>query len=114
MGMSMVACGGNDTGSTDSGETTETTENTDSAESSDDSAAAETTEEPTEEAAAEDLSGAIATGGSTSVEDVIGSLSEAFMEEYRMWILHMIPTEAAPASPEHLTEPTIWDFPAVT
>ena len=55
MGMSMVACGGNDTGSTDSGETTETTENTDSAESSDDSAAAETTEEPTEEAAAEDL-----------------------------------------------------------
>ena len=82
MGMSMVACGGNDTGSTDSGETTETTENTDSAESSDDSAAAETTEEPTEEAAAGDLSGAIATGGSTSVEDVIGSLSEAFMEEY--------------------------------
>ena len=82
MGMSMVASGGNDTGSTDSGETTETTENTDSAESSDDSAAAETTEEPTEEAAAEDLSGAIATGGSTSVEDVIGSLSEAFMEEY--------------------------------
>ena len=69
-------------GSTDSGETTETTENTDGAESSDDSAAAETTEEPTEEAAAEDLSGAIATGGSTSVEDVIGSLSEAFMEEY--------------------------------
>lgn len=82
MGMSMVACGGNDTGSTDSGETTETTENIDGAESSDDSAAAETTEEPTEEAAAEDLSGAIATGGSTSVEDVIGSLSEAFMEEY--------------------------------
>ncbi|HIS27079.1 MAG TPA: phosphate ABC transporter substrate-binding protein [Candidatus Pullilachnospira intestinigallinarum] len=72
MGMSLAACGGKDAGNADSGETTEST---------DDGAAAETTEEPTGEAA-EDLSGAIATGGSTSVEDVIGSLSEAFMEEY--------------------------------
>lgn len=70
MGMSMVACGGNDSGS-------------DNSSAAEDTGDAETTEEPAEEeAASEDISGAIATGGSTSVEDVIGTLSEAFMEEY--------------------------------
>lgn len=71
MGMSMAACGSSDTGSSES-----------SSSSSDESAAADTADASTEEASTEDISGAIATGGSTSVEDVIGSLSEAFMEEY--------------------------------
>lgn len=64
MAAGLVACGGSE-----STATTGTTEST---------AATTTTESTAEETA--DLSGAVATGGSTSVEKVIGALSEAFME----------------------------------
>lgn len=77
MGMSMAACGGSDSGSSDSSSAAEDSS------TAEDTGDAEATEAPAEEeAASEDISGAIATGGSTSVEDVIGTLSEAFMEEY--------------------------------
>ena len=65
MAAGLVACGGSE-----STATTSTTEST---------AATSTTTESTAEETA-DLSGAVATGGSTSVEKVIGALSEAFME----------------------------------
>lgn len=65
MAAGLVACGGS--------ESTATTSTTDS------TAATSTTTESTAEETA-DLSGAVATGGSTSVEKVIGALSEAFME----------------------------------
>ena len=81
MGMSMAACGGNDSGSDNSSAAEDSSAADDTA--AEDTGDAETTEEPAEEeTASEDISGAIATGGSTSVEDVIGTLSEAFMEEY--------------------------------
>ena len=60
MAAGLVACGGS--------ESTATT-----------STAGSTTASTAEETTA-DLSGAVATGGSTSVEKVIGALSEAFME----------------------------------
>lgn len=65
MAAGLVACGGS--------ESTATTSTTDSA------AATSTTASTAEETTA-DLSGAVATGGSTSVEKVIGALGEAFME----------------------------------
>lgn len=65
MAAGLVACGGS--------ESTATTSTTDS------TAATSTTASTAEETTA-DLSGAVATGGSTSVEKVIGALSEAFME----------------------------------
>lgn len=65
MAAGLVACGGS--------ESTATTSTTDST-----AATSTTTESAAEETA--DLSGAVATGGSTSVEKVIGALSEAFME----------------------------------
>ena len=61
MAAGLVACGGS--------ESTATTGST----------AGSTTASTAEETTA-DLSGAVATGGSTSVEKVIGALSEAFME----------------------------------
>lgn len=64
MAAGLVACGGS--------ESTATTSTTDS------TAASTATESTAEETT--DLSGAVATGGSTSVEKVIGALSEAFME----------------------------------
>lgn len=70
MGMSMMACGAE--------KTSETQENAGTEETTEDGTAGSAQEETS----AEDISGAIATGGSTSVEDVIGTLSEAFMEEY--------------------------------
>ena len=65
MAAGLVACGGS--------ESTATTSTTDS------TAATSTTASTAEETTA-DLSGAVATGGSTSVEKVIGALGEAFME----------------------------------
>lgn len=65
MAAGLVACGGS--------ESTATTSTTDSTAAT--STAASTAEETTA-----DLSGAVATGGSTSVEKVIGALGEAFME----------------------------------
>ena len=64
MAAGLVACGGSE-----STATTSTTSST----------AGSTTASTAEETTA-DLSGAVATGGSTSVEKVIGALSEAFME----------------------------------
>ena len=64
MAAGLVACGGS--------ESTATTSTTGST-------AGSTTAGTAEETTA-DLSGAVATGGSTSVEKVIGALSEAFME----------------------------------
>ena len=64
MAAGLVACGGS--------ESTATTSTTGST-------AGSTTASTAEETTA-DLSGAVATGGSTSVEKVIGALSEAFME----------------------------------
>lgn len=64
MAAGLVACGGS--------ESTATTSTTGST-------AGSTTAGTAEESTA-DLSGAVATGGSTSVEKVIGALSEAFME----------------------------------
>lgn len=73
MVMSMAACGSTETGST-TGETTATTEESTEAKE-------ETTEEkPAEEATAE-LSGSVSTNGSTSMEKVIGVLSEQFMAD---------------------------------
>ena len=65
MAAGLVACGGS--------ESTATTSTIDS------TAATSTTASTAEETTA-DLSGAVATGGSTSVEKVIGALGEAFME----------------------------------
>ena len=64
MAAGLVACGGS-----------ESTATTSTAGSTAGSTTASTAEETTA-----DLSGAVATGGSTSVEKVIGALSEAFME----------------------------------
>lgn len=64
MAAGLVACGGS-----------ESTATTSTAGSTAGSTTASTAEET-----ATDLSGAVATGGSTSVEKVIGALSEAFME----------------------------------
>ena len=64
MAAGLVACGGS-----------ESTATTSTAGSTAGSTTAGTAEETTA-----DLSGAVATGGSTSVEKVIGALSEAFME----------------------------------
>ena len=64
MAAGLVACGGSESTATPS-----TTGST----------AGSTTASTAEETTA-DLSGAVATGGSTSVEKVIGALSEAFME----------------------------------
>ncbi|MDM8200931.1 phosphate ABC transporter substrate-binding protein [Fournierella massiliensis] len=64
MAAGLVACGGS-----------ESTATTSTAASTTGSTTASTAEETTA-----DLSGAVATGGSTSVEKVIGALSEAFME----------------------------------
>lgn len=64
MAAGLVACGGS-----------ESTATTSTAGSTAGSTTASTAEETTT-----DLSGAVATGGSTSVEKVIGALSEAFME----------------------------------
>lgn len=74
MGAGLVACG------SDSASTTAASDNTSKTTSG--SATEKATDGKTTAAAAEDLSGSIATGGSTSVEKVIGALSEAFMEEY--------------------------------
>ena len=65
MAAGLVACGGSE-----STATTSTTTGSTAASTATESTAEETT----------DLSGAVATGGSTSVEKVIGALSEAFME----------------------------------
>lgn len=70
-----AGCGSSsDTEDTAATETSETTEDT----------TEETTEDTTEDTAeaTADLSGTVATDGSTSMEAVIGYLSEAFMEEY--------------------------------
>lgn len=62
-GGTTAASGAEDTQSTDATEDTEASQSTDSA-------------------AAADLSGSISTNGSTSMENVIGALSEQFMNEY--------------------------------
>ena len=64
MAAGLVACGGSESTATPS--TTGSTAGSTSASTAEESTA--------------DLSGAVATGGSTSVEKVIGALSEAFME----------------------------------
>lgn len=74
MGASLAACG-SDSATTTAAEKT-TSGSTTSA------GTEKEADDKTSAAAAEDLSGSIATGGSTSVEKVIGALSEAFMEEY--------------------------------
>ena len=92
MATGLVACGGS-----------ESTATTSTAGSTAGSTTASTAEETTA-----DLSGAVATGGSTSVEKVIGALSEAFMEANPgvdrlswkptpAWTLLMIPPAAAQA-----------------
>lgn len=80
MGASLAACG-NDAASTTAAATKAATEANDTT----GAATKGETEADTEGDAAlpENLSGAVATGGSTSVEAVIGALSEAFMEEYQ-------------------------------
>ena len=61
MALSLAACGGNETAEEPAGSETGT-------------------EEPAEETAA--LSGTVNTNGSTSMEDVMGSLKEAFEAEH--------------------------------
>ncbi len=74
MGASLAACGSDSATTTAAEKTTSGSTTTAGTEKeADDKTSAEV---------AEDLSGSIATGGSTSVEKVIGALSEAFMEEY--------------------------------
>ena len=69
MALSLAACGGNETAEEPAGSETGT-------------------EEPAEETAA--LSGTVNTNGSTSMEDVMGSLKEAFEAEHgdvpEMWL----------------------------
>lgn len=65
MVMSMAACGGSESGTAESTETAQTEETKE--------------EEPTEETS--ELSGSVSTNGSTSMEKVIGILSEQFMAE---------------------------------
>ena len=71
MAMGLVACS--------TGDNSESSSSASS--SSNTSSTSQTTEESSSEASTGDLSGAVATGGSTSVEKVIGALSEAFMEQ---------------------------------
>ncbi len=74
MGASLAACGSDSATTTAAEKTTSgSTTSAGTEKEADDKTSAEV---------AEDLSGSIATGGSTSVEKVIGALSEAFMEEY--------------------------------
>ena len=82
MGASLAACGSDSASTTAaSNNTTKTTAgSTTTAGAEEEETEAKTTEGGA--APAEDLSGSVATGGSTSVEQVIGALSEAFMEEY--------------------------------
>ena len=65
MVMSMAACGGSESGTAESTETAQTEETKE--------------EEPAEETS--ELSGSVSTNGSTSMEKVIGILSEQFMAE---------------------------------
>lgn len=65
MVMSMAACGGSESGTAESTETAQTEETKE--------------EEPAEETS--ELSGSVSTNGSTSMEKVIGILSEQFMTE---------------------------------
>lgn len=65
MVMSMTACGGSESGTAESTETAQTEETKE--------------EEPAEETS--ELSGSVSTNGSTSMEKVIGILSEQFMAE---------------------------------
>lgn len=76
MGASLAACGSDSASTTAANKTTSGSATTTKADTE------KETDGKTSAAAAEDLSGSIATGGSTSVEKVIGALSEAFMEEY--------------------------------
>lgn len=75
MVMSMAACGGSESGTAESTETAQTeetkTEETKTEETKE--------EEPAEETS--ELSGSVSTNGSTSMEKVIGILSEQFMAE---------------------------------
>lgn len=70
MVMSMAACGGSESGTAESTETAQT-EETKTEETKE--------EEPAEETS--ELSGSVSTNGSTSMEKVIGILSEQFMAE---------------------------------
>lgn len=70
MGASLAACGSDSASTTAANKTTSG------------SATTEKADTDGKTSATDDLSGSIATGGSTSVEKVIGALSEAFMEEY--------------------------------
>ena len=79
LALSLVACGGSDSSSAPA--STAGSASTGSA------------------SAATELSGAVTTGGSTSVESVIGILTEAFKEIQRMWTLLTTPPALAPASP---------------
>ena len=84
MVMSMAACGGSETSTTGSTETAQTEETK--------------TEETTEEEPAEEtseLSGSVSTNGSTSMEKVIGILSEQFIHMIQpvpVQVLRQLPT----------------------
>ena len=67
-------------GSTETSEDTTTDAATEDASTDEASTDAAASDESTDEAAASDLSGSVSTNGSTSMKDVIGALSEQFMQ----------------------------------
>ncbi|MBS5546221.1 MAG: phosphate ABC transporter substrate-binding protein [Lachnospiraceae bacterium] len=81
LAMGAVAgCSSSSSGTTTAAATEAATEA--ASEAADSSAAEEETEAASEEAAAEDLSGSISMVGSTSMENFVNALSEAFMAKY--------------------------------